>query len=106
MEDSELEFAVFCGVVGEFGLNRALEFAGVVVDVALDGVRSSWMLEEGRDIESAVPQELVLLFELKGESGWLFRHFNKKHLVDGLTRWGWGGAALGNKAKRDIAGDV
>ena len=68
VEDSEFEFAVFCGVVGEFGADGALQFTGVVVDIALDRVRSSWMLEEGRDIEPAVSQELVLLFELKGES--------------------------------------
>ena len=65
VEDSEFEFSVLCGVVGEFGIDWALEFAGVVVDIALYGMGSSWMLEEGRDIESAVSKELVLLFELK-----------------------------------------
>lgn len=64
------------------------------------------MLEEGRDIEPAVSEELVLLFELEGESGGFFWDLNEKDFVDGLAGGRWVGAALGNKSKGDIAGDV
>lgn len=38
MEDAYFEFTVFCGVVGDFGMDGAFILVGVVNDVAADGV--------------------------------------------------------------------
>ncbi len=76
MKYSDSKFTVLGWIKGNFDVDWSLELITVIEDFTVNCVRNAGMIEKWIHIITAVPYQLISLFELKNESVWIIGHLN------------------------------